>query len=492
MRRFSKQLGLLVVALATLGPANEVQAQTLTLNARTIYHAYQIPLWPGQDAGNRNLNRFYQTLDVGGWSLGPTGQIDAVVSMRYDTDFGTGFRVDTPAQAGIPATDGRNDVDLMYAYVDWRNIVKGRLHARIGRQVLVDDLAWYSIDGVKLSLTPWRSGRSSVDVQLYAGLPVRFDVVFSSEPFLNDGSQVDDEAALHGLVFGGSTRLQLLSNLHFSLSYRQELSFRADTLQAFNGAVGAEASAGSMGLQESRLGLSGGYALNSLGVDLYGSMIWDALVGALEQARAGVGYRPMAGVHAQLEYLRVRPRFAGDSIFNWFNIFGYDRGRAQVSVEFIKGLTVQGGYVLQVFGGGPTGTLGDTFAGSDLHHGPSLGATYRNSRFGAGVYGEVATNAGGEYAYGGNYRLAWLFADVAFFDRRFVADTRLSVTSVQDDWFDDINTGNVAPVNTSWMLSLGGRARITDFLSTRLMFVKNFGAELEGGYRLYSELAVNY
>lgn len=489
------QMVLLVCSALLLAGSTPAEAQSLTLSARTIYHAYQIPLWPGQDIGNRNLNRFYQTLDVGGWSLGPGGQVDAVVSMRYDTDFGTGFRVDTPMQAGIPATDGRNDIDLMYAYVDWRNIVKGRLHARIGRQVLIDDLAWYSMDGVHLRLTPWRSGTSGVEVQLYAGLPVRFDVVFSSEPFLNDGAQVNDERSFpHGVVFGGSTRLQLLRDLHLSVSYRQELSFRADTLEVFGNGVAAdaEASAGSIGLQESRLGLSAGYALNDLGVDLHGSMIWDALVGALEQARAGVGYRPMAGVHAHVEYMRVRPRFAGDSIFNWFNIFGYDRGRAEVSVELIKGLTVQGGYLLQVFGGGPTARAGETFAGSDLHHGPSLGATYRNPRFGVGVQGEVATNVGGEYAYGGNYRMGWAFADVAFFDRRFVADTRVSVTSVQSDWFNGLDAGDVAPVDTSVMVSLGGRAQITDFLSTRLMFVKNFNATLEGGYRLYSELAVNY
>ncbi len=469
----------------------------MTLSARTIYHAYEIPLWPGQDIGSRNLNRFYQTLDVGGWSLGAEGDFDAVVSMRYDTDFGTGFHIDTPNGAGIPATDGRNDLDLRYAYVDWRNIVKRRLHARIGRQVLVDDLAWYSLDGIKFSAQAWRSGVNALDIDVYLGMPVRFDVVFSSEPFLNDGTQVDDGSGLlQGLVFGGSTHLRVLSNLHLSLSYRQELSFRADTIRAFTvgggGVASAEGSAGSIGLQESRVGASGSYALRELGAELHGSVVWDALVGALEQARGGVVYRPAAGVRTQLEYLRVRPRFSGDSIFNWFNIFGYDRGRAEVSVELVRGLSVQGGYLLQVFGGGATDNSGSTFAGSNLHHGPSLGASYRTPRYGFGIYGEAATNVGGEYAYGGNYRMGWLFGDVSFFQRRLVADARVSMTAVQTDWFEGLDAGEVAPIETSMNVSLGARAHLTDYLSTRVMYVKNINAVLEGGYRLYSELAVHY
>lgn len=479
------------MALLTLLPS-AAAAQSLSVDARTIYHAYEIPLWPGQDAGARNLNRFYQTLDVGGWSL-LGGDLDVVLSLRYDTDFGTGFRADTPQSAGIPAVDGRDDLDLRFLYVDWRNIVKGVLHARIGRQVITDDLAWYSVDGIRVRLTPWKSGRDGAELDVYFGMPVRFDVVFSSEPFLNDGTQVDDGGGLHGLVFGGAGRLRLFSDLSLSLSYRQEISLRDDPLEAFRGdEAGAAASAGSVGLQESRLGASIGYELPKLGAHVFGSLVWDALVGALEQARAGVGYDPIDGLHTQIEYLRSRPRFAGDSIFNWFNIFGYDRGRLEVSAEIIEGLTVRGGYLLQVFGGGTTARSGTDFAGSDLSHGPSLGATYRTRRFGLGVYGEAATNTGGEYAYGGSYRMGWLFGDVAFFERRLVADARVSVTSVQTDWFEDIDSGEVAPVDTSVMLALGARGQITDFLSTRLMFVKNFGAALEGSYRLYSELAVRY
>ena len=477
--------------------STSASAQTLSLTSQTVYHAYEIPLVPdgqGDDIGNRNLNRFYTTLNVAAWGLGDAGDVDAVISLRYDTDFGTGFRVDTPAGFGIPATDGRNDLDLMYAYVDWRNIWKGHLHARIGRQVLVDDLAWYSLDGILLKSTLWNDGDAGFDIDLYAGVPVRFDVVFSSDPFLNDGTQVDDgEGFFHGVAFGGRSRLRLSRDLQFSVSYRQELKFRADELEAFRGDQAAAAgSAGSVGLQESRLGVSGGYSLRPLRTDLYASVVWHTLVGAIEQARVGAAYNPTEAIHAQVEYLRSRPRFAGDSIFNWFNIFGYDRARAEVSVEILPGLTAQAGYLLQAFGGGETARAGAEFAGSDWSHGPSGGIGYRHRRFGVGVYGEAATNTSGGYAYGGNYRSGWLWGDVGFFDQRLVADARVSVTTVQTDWFEGIDDGEVAPADTSVNLQIGGRGRFTDHLSARVFVVRNVGALLEGSYRVYSELTVSY
>lgn len=488
MRAFS---ALVLVLLGTTAAS----AQTLSVRSQTVYHAYEIPLAPeGPDLGNRNLNRFYTTLNLSAWGLGDAGDVDAVIALRYDTDFGTGFQIDTPMGFGIPATDGRDDLDLMYAYVDWRNIVTGRLHARLGRQVIIDDLAWYSIDGVQLQSKLWRNGDAGWDLDLYVGVPVRFDVVFSSEPFLNDGTQVDDgEGFFHGLAVGGRSALRLSRDLQFSISYRQELKFRADELEAFGGdTAAAAASAGSIGLQESRLGLSGGYTIRDWRTDVYASLVWDTLVGAIEQARVGASYNPMAGVHAQLEYLRVRPRFAGDSIFNWFNIFGYDRARAEVSVELLPGLTVQGGYLLQAFGGGATARAGTEFAGSDWTHGPSGGVTYRRPRFGLGVYGEAATNTNGAYAYGGNYRAGWLWGDVSFFDQRLVADARLSLTTVQTDLFEGIDQGEVAPADTSVNVQVGGRGRITDHLSARVFVVRNMGQLLEGSYRVYSELTVTY
>ena len=489
---------MLVVGAALGAPIlsipGQAVGQSLTLTTRSIYHAYQVQVQPelGLD-GERNLNRFYQTLDVGGWGLGPDGRINAVLSLRYDTDFGTGFSRDTPIGAGIPATDGRDDLDLLYAYVECVGAASGLVDIRAGRQVIVDALTWYSLDGFRLSLHPYKDGQNRIDIDLYIGLPVRFDVLFSSEPFLNDGIEEDDSGFPSGLTFGGSATTRLWTNLSLGIAYRQQLRFRDEPIAAYGGDEEAAArSEGTIGLQESRLALSAGYSLRPLHVNLFGSLIWDLLLGNLEEARAGLAFDPLRGLHAQLSYLRSRPRFAGDSIFNFFNILPYDRVRTEVSLELIEGLFIDGAYLLTIFSGAETAASGRSCQGSDVSHGPMGGVRYQSDRFEVGAYVEAATDTGGENAYGGNYRMGWLFGNTSFFDRKLRADVRLSFTTVQGDWFEDIDDGRVEDPETSFLASLGLSGQPLDLLTLRGRFTRNFGSEVAGGYRVYSELAVTY
>lgn len=490
--------------LLTLAWPSEGRAAELTLTSKSVYHAYQVRLFPLSDnTTRRNLNRIYTTLDVGGWSIGDGGDIDAVLSLRYDTDFGTGFHRDTPAGVGIPAVDGRDDLDLMYLYVDWRNVVSGLLDLRVGRQLLLDDLTWYSLDGVKLTGHLWRSGEDGLDVELYAGLPVRIDLLFSSDPFLLDGTELDDASGVFGgVAFGGNAALRVLSGLSASVAYRQELEFRQDDLLNLNSNIAgaAGASGGLTGLVESRIAGSLGYTVRPAALDLYGHATYDLLLENLEQARAGATWHPGADFHVQAEYLRSRPRFAGDSIFNWFNIFPYDRGRLELSLEVLPGLTIDGAYLAQVFGGGEKGPKSDTtaggegatFLGSSWSHGPGGGVSYRQANFGVGGAFEVATNTGGNYAFGGNYRTFTVFGDLNFLEGRFGADGRLFLTTYQNDWFEDADLGQVDEARTSFIAQIGGRGQITDFLGARVLFAKNFDTVLEGSYRVYSELTVRY
>lgn len=473
----------------------------LSLTSRTVYHAFQIRLQPVTDESQlRDLNRFYQTLDIGGWSLS-SGDVDVVISLRYETDFGTGYRrgdIGDPLLPALTAVDGRDDFDLLYAYIDWRNVIDGFLDARFGRQVLIDDLTWYSLDGLKLTGHLYRDGENYVEAEVYVGIPVQFEVLFSSEPLLNDGTDVyDGDGIFHGLAFGGSLAARLFRDLSASVAYRQEVVFRGNDLAVFPGNEGEERSRGTIGLQESRVAASLGYTIRPIAVDLFGRITWDLFVGELEQARAGVAFNPFRGFHAQVEYLRVRPRFVGDSIFNFFNILPYDRGRAEISWEVYPGLELHGGYLLQVFSGDNVGRTasgegGVGFEGSDVSHGPMGGVRYRGRRWGVGVYGEAATNTGGDIAYGGSYRMGWVHGDVSFFSQRLTVDGRVSVTQFQNDWFADVDAGAVAEPELSVFLNLGLRARIFSFWSTRLTFVRNFGSYLAGDYRVYAESVLRY
>jgi hypothetical protein len=483
----------LLVVLGVVA-SERAEAQAVSVTSRTVYHGYAIQLFPGTGRPRRDLNRFYQALDGGVFALGPGGDISAVLSMRYDTDFGTGFHDDTPMGAGIPAVGGRNDLDLLYVYVDWTNIVDGVLDARLGRQVHVDDLDWYSFDGLRLSLHALGTGEDRLDFEIYAGIPVRFEILFSSDPFVNDGTQVDDGGYFGGFTFGGNGQFRMFG-LALSLGYRQELVFRGNDLEAFAGDVEQPLrSSKTFAMQESLLGASLAYTVAPAALDLYGHLTWNLLAGKLDQARAGIGWNPWSAFHFGAEYLRSRPRFLGDSIFGYFNIFPYDRGRFEIGLELFDMLLLEAGYYLQAFGGAPIqGADGDqSFTGPSFNHGPSGSVTFRYDFFSAGVYAEGASNASSDYAYGGNYRLAYIYADAEGFGGWIGGSARFSLTTFQNDWFEMVNDGIVDSPHTSFALDVGVRSRILDYASARVHFVKNFSSELEGGYRLYAELALHY
>src|SRR5262249_19726952 len=116
-------------------------------------------------------------------------------------------------------------------------------------------------------------------------------------------------------------------------------------------------SAGTYALEEQGVGGSIGYSIRPINVDVFAHATWNLIFGKPDLLRAGIAYNPVRWFHLQLEGYEVRPMFAADSIFNIFNIFPYDRGRAEVSFEIIPGLLVEAGYFLLRVKGGPLGPL---------------------------------------------------------------------------------------------------------------------------------------
>lgn len=484
------------------------------MTGRLVYHGYQIQLDPRGPAGDlRRLDQFYAAVEGGAYRLGPEGQFDLVASLRYDTDFGAGFSRDTPFGGGLTAVDDQNDVDLLFLYVDWRRALGDFGDLRFGRQLQIDDLDWYVLDGLKLMAHFWRDGENRFDAEIYAGVPVRFDTLFaSSEALLGDGSEIyDGEDPFGGIAVGASAYLRILRDLSLSVSFRNELVFREGDIEGFGPAVfvggprigqpiegseeirdfSAEPSEETIGLQESLVGGSIGYVLRPLFVTLQGTLVYDALTDNLDRARALLGFDPASNVHLGLEYLRVRPRFVGDSIFNWFNIFPYERGRVEGSWSILdERLTFEASYFVQTFDGDPV--LENEFAGEDITHGPGGGVSWRERWYGLSIYGEGATSFGGANAYGGNYANAWLTGDAAFFDGRLVADARVAVTTVQEDWVVGADEGQVDEPRTTYTFAVGVRGEITEWLRARALYVQNIDPILEGNYRVFTELAVVY
>jgi hypothetical protein len=496
----------LAALVLALGPASAASAASLTLLSRTLYQGSLVRLYEDADRDAfRNINQFSEWLDVGGWSLGESGQFDAVVSVRFRTDFGTGFHRDTPAGFGIPAVDDPHDLELPYAYVDWRDVIEGRVDLRLGRQLLMDDLDWFSLDGIKA--TVWLDRENSL--QLYAGQPVPYEAFLSSEPFLYDGTELIDGPSL---TLGGSGHFQLGEDVTFGVAYRHTFQFRGTDLEfAARPTVlptdENEAdlvrliSGGEVGVNEATLGLSAAYTLRALHTEVYAHGVYSFLFGELDRARAGATWTPLETVRAQAEYLRVQPRFAADSIFNYFNIKPYDRGRLDVALQLFGALWLDAGYFVHAVHGDPKGPLssdtpgdneGKEYTGSEVTHGPRAELEYRGTAWAVGASAEASTNFGGNYAFGGNYRMVEGYGRVALWEQRLLASLRLNYTGAQADWFEGIDAGQVADEIQSVGMALGLRAQVTDAVLARVDFIKNFGSVIEGSYRLQSLVEVRY
>lgn len=476
----------LLVSLAAPG----AEAADFSLRSRTVYHGWQLRL---QDRTSlRNLNRFYETLDVGGFGV-LDGRIDAVVSLRYDTDFGTGFRRDTPFEQGLRAVDGRNDLDLMYAYVDWR-FVPRHLSLRLGRQLILDDLDWYSLDGLKVT------GHITDDayVEVYGGFAVPYGTFMSSDVFTNDGLELRDGPKF-AVGLAGFWRVS--QDLSLSVAYRQEHIIREDDVEVFGFyppgseeyALIQELSGGRLGFQEHLLGASASYIVRPIDLEAYARLTYNLLFLDLDQTRAGFNWDPARFLHVGLEYLRVRPRFAADSIFNVFNIFPYDRGRLEAEVEILPGLRAHAGYFLQKMNGGPVGfDNGPEFTGSDLAHGPRGGLTFRPGQLGLGAFAEASTNTGGEFAYGGNYRRFEVFGDLSLLERTLYGWVRLNYTGFQNDWIGSADGPDAFQERQSFIVDVGAQYAFLKHFTARLNYLQNIGSYLEGSYRILSSLEVRY
>lgn len=479
----------------------------LRFTSRTVYQGSQLQLFddPTRTA-LRNLNAFAQWLTIGGYGLA-SGDFDVEVSLRYVTDLGTGFARDTPMGLGIPASDLRDQLQILSAFVDWRNLVPGLLDVRLGRFVQLDDLDWFPLTGLRATL---RLG-SRKSLMVYAGQPVPYTTFTSASALLYDGLELSD--GFHA-SFGGATQLAFGEDLSLSVSYRHTFVFRDSTLVAGarpgfpeEAALVDQASGGTRGVVEAVVGAGLGYTLRPLHLTLQANGVYNLLFGDLDRGRVALAWTPRPSVHAELEYFRFQPRFAADSIFNYFNIQAWDRVRTAFSFELFGALWLDAGYFLHMTNGTPKGpTTGESvpvgdplrggegleFRGSTVAHGPRASIEYRHPSFTLGTFTEISTNTGGDAAFGGNYRMFEGYAQVFLFERRLTATTRLNYTGWQTDWVAKADAGLVAPEVKSLGLSVGARGQITDDISVQLDVIRNFERLIQGPYRVLGMVEVRY
>jgi hypothetical protein len=389
---------LLAAALAPLAPT-QARAADFEVQADTAVQAYEVRSPWGDVILDRR--RFTQTVGLGLYNLQgkyTPGEADyrAVLMMRIDSDFGINARLPA-AQAGgetgyvtgagngirfIPGLQP-NPVDLMYGYVEGRNLAHGLFGFRLGRQYVTDMLGWWSFDGGLVRVTtPF-----FVQLEAYGGLEQRAGMPLSTGRFERQGvwrgshtgfggsgepSVADYPSFLYtepAPAFGFAVETNGPNWIHSRFSYRRVYNTGTALTAQFpeqNG--GGYHTISGTRVSQDRLGYGAdvnksdlGSARGGFSYDLYYQLV-ATVYGGVE---AYLGKHVTVG--ADLDYFV--PTFDADSIWNWFTHGPITTASARIALRFTKrfDISASGGARLWTAEGDPAPGAGgfSKFGASD-------------------------------------------------------------------------------------------------------------------------------
>lgn len=322
--------------------------------------------WRGTRAVVVERTDVRQRLRLDAWRLGQDdaersgSRLDLVLDLEVGSDFGP-----TPEVVdAIP--DGRRVVlDLMTAELRLDDAF-GVLDARIGRQQVLDALGFTALDGAVAEL--WLMPH--VSLRVLGGFEVRRRWSrFGPDLYEADDTLLRDDP---GGVIGLGLRTRDLGPHALDVAWRRILD-AGGTLRDEIGAIGAL-----------RVGE---------GLDGTAGAIFDLLFLRPSELRAGLAWRRDARTRFEVEWLRLHPTFAADSIWNAFVTEAHHAARiaGHLTLDPWR-LTADG--ELRAFDGGEGSALADGLAGvGGLRIDRAVLIAARTARF--GVDGRVGLGYGG-------------------------------------------------------------------------------------------------
>lgn len=363
-----------------LGSPESARAADFVINADTAAQAYEVASPWGDTVLARR--RLMQTLALGVYNLQgqyKPGEADysMVLRLRLDADFGVNSHVNGSAETDFNDARGTRFVpglqeaplDLMYAYVEGRNVANGWLGFRAGRQYVSDVLGWWSFDGGLVRITtPYY-----VQAEVYGGLEQRGGLPLSSSRYERQGiwrgshvgfgsgagqpNAADFPSYQYAQVapaFGFAIESSGPSWIHGRFSYRRVYNTGSSITQQFPDPQGGFRTAKGLRLSQERLG----YALDVNKADLGGIKaafsydLYNQLVGSISGGvDAYLGKRVTLGADADY----FVPTFDADSIWNWFTSSPITTitGRAAIDVSERFDIAASGGVRMWTTDGDP-------------------------------------------------------------------------------------------------------------------------------------------
>lgn len=352
--------------------AATARAADFEVNSDTAFQAYEVTDPWGDTVLERR--RLTESLQLGAYSLQGNyvpGKADysVVIRMRLDADFG----VNTGARAGettyatsdgsrglryIPGLDPA-PLDIMYGYVEGKNLANGLLGFRLGRQYMNDMLGWWAFDGGMVRVTtPYY-----VQAEIYGGLEERGGLPLSTSRFesqgvwrgTHQGWGTDPSQPIYtdypsfllvepAPAFGFALESVGPSFIHGRFDYRRVMNTGAAISQQFADPGGGYKTVSGTRVSQEKLGYSLDANKNDLG-GVKGGFVYDLYNQIVSTWYAGL--EVYGGQHltvgADWEY--YVPTFDADSIWNWFTHSPVETlsGRAAIYVTRRFDMSLSGG-----------------------------------------------------------------------------------------------------------------------------------------------------
>lgn len=438
-RRVARRLGASFgVAAALSAGARSARSADYEVQGETAFQAYEVASPWGSSTLERR--RVMQTLglrvdNLQGAQRPGEASYGVVLKLRVDADFGLSAYTGGNAETTYAAGDGARYVpglapaplDLMYGYVEGRDLAHGWLGFRLGRQYVTDVLGWWSFDGGLLRVTtPFY-----VKAEVYGGFEQRGGLPLSSSRYEAQGVWRGSHAGFGGAdqpalttypsfqeaepapAFGAALETSGPSWVHGRLVYRRVYNTASSITQQFPEPGGGYRVVKGTRLSQEKLGYAAEISRPSLGAlkgsfayDLYGQLVGSWSGGA----EAYLGQRVTVG--ADVDY--YVPTFDADSIWNWFTRrpITTATGRTAIRLSRRADVAATGGARLWSAEGDPdsraeTATLdvlGDLsgryrFGSGDVGARGTLQTGARGHRAGGELSGEKRLD-GGRYAVG--------------------------------------------------------------------------------------------
>jgi hypothetical protein len=385
-----------VLGAATLGlcgARGTARAADFEVQAETAAQAYQVTSPWGDITLDRR--RLMQTLGLSVYNLQGKYEpgrpvYNITLKLRLNADFGVNQTHAGEPSGSETSFDGTGrrfmpglqeaPLDIMYGYIEGRNLLRGWLGFRVGRQYVSDMLGWWSFDGGLVRVTtPFY-----VQLEAYGGLEQRNGLILSTGRWERNGiwrgshdgfgtaagqPSVTDypsyQYAQPAPAFGLSLESAGPQWLHGRLSYRRvyntgtSITGQFPTPSDFGTQGGYRAITGDR-ISSDRIGYAAdvNFAAGApfkapLGAK--GGFSYDLYANTLATAFGGIeGYiGRTATVGADVDY--YMPTFDADSIWNWFTHGANTTfsGRAAIKITRKFDVAVQGGARLWTTEGDP-------------------------------------------------------------------------------------------------------------------------------------------